>query len=201
MLPTGKVLYYPHPLLSMPATTVGRDVSIDALKRMSDDMFETMRKLGGVGLAGPQVGVQLRIFVMDCGPWGENGPMVFINPMFQPMSEIPASDGTADDLDRLLGARDATPGSRLVEVEEGCLSFPGTREKQVRYDKVLCHFLDLESWEAGLASSTQVFTGMEAQCIQHETEHLDGVTLASRWGAVKKDQAKRRINKIVRARR
>jgi peptide deformylase len=198
MLSTGQVLYYPHPLLSMRAKEVSRDISVDALKRITDSMFETMRIRRGVGLAAPQVGVLDRIFVMDCGAGEEySGPQVFINPVWQKLPEIPADPH--DVLAQACGISEAIPGSRVVEVEEGCLSFPGIGGKEMRYDKVLVHFLDLESWAAGLASSTQVFEGLEAQCIQHECEHLDGVTLASRMGPVKREQVKNRIYKIKRA--
>ncbi len=98
-----------------------------------------------------------------------------------------------------MGRRPAQPGSCIMEVSEGCLSLPGVFEKEKRFDQVICHFLDLEGWAAGLASSTQVFEDLEAQCIQHETEHLDGITLASRMGSVRRGQAQRKITKLTRA--
>lgn len=113
-------------------------------KALIRDMFDTMYKAEGVGLAAPQVGILKRIFVIDCSA-DRSRAMVFINP------EILETEG-------------AQTG------EEGCLSVPGKHATVTRAMKVTVRALNEEMEEF-----TLTLEGLEARCVLHENDHLDGV--------------------------
>lgn len=118
------------------------------------DMFDTMYKANGVGLAGPQVGVLKRLFVIDCG----DRPLVFVNP------EILSREGSQTD-------------------EEGCLSLPGKHATVTRAEKVT-----VRAYDRNMQEFTLTAEGLEARCIQHEYDHLDGILYIDKAdGPVEKD--------------
>ncbi len=116
----------------------------DEIKKLVSDMFETMYAAPGVGLAAPQVGVSLRICVIDVRPDGKSSPLAMINP-------------------------EIVEGENKVLAEEGCLSFPGLYEKVKRYEKITAEFTDLKGKRIRLKAE-----GFLAKALQHETDHLDG---------------------------
>lgn len=125
----------------------------DDLQRLIDDMFETMYNSNGVGLAAPQVGKSLSLFVMNADVMTEElddemdlGPMVFINP------EIISLSGEE------------------VKAEEGCLSIPDVRDDVVRPDQVTIRYRDRD-----FNTQTRQFDGWVSRVIQHEYDHLKGV--------------------------
>lgn len=117
-----------------------------ALKQLADDMLETMYAAPGRGLAGPQVGVMQRIFVMDVG-WkeGRPSPLICINP------EIKDTSGTAIN-------------------DEGCLSIPDRPVRIARPEVVRMAWQDLAGRHC-----EGFFDGFAAVCAQHERDHLDGI--------------------------
>lgn len=122
----------------------------DDIVRLSSEMLEFMYESKGIGLAAPQVGHSLRMFTIDCS--GGNTPMVCMNP------EIIWTRGS-------------------VEIEEGCLSFPGQKQMVERHAEIKARFLGLDG---KLHEGT--LTGIWAICFQHELDHLDGVTMFERAG-------------------
>ncbi|MEL6609504.1 MAG: peptide deformylase [Pseudomonadota bacterium] len=138
------ILLYPDPRLALVADPV--EVFGDELRVLADDMFETMYDAPGRGLAAPQVGVGLRVFVMDA-TWktGAPTPMVFVNPVVTPI------------------------GTDTVVHEEGCLSIPDTPRRVSRPARVHVTWQDLDG-----AAHEAEFSGFESACIQHEADHLDG---------------------------
>ena len=144
MLP---ILTLPDPRLRQICASVAGDIHI-----LADDMLETMYDARGRGLAAPQVGEMIRVFVMDVS-WkdGTPDPMVFLNP------EIVAR---SDD---------------MVTRSEGCLSIPGVLAAVARPAQITVSWMDLEGvrW-------AQAFDGFAAACIQHEIDHLDGVVTFDR---------------------
>ena len=145
------ILRWPDPRLSQPCAPAMLDASLRAL---AADMLETMYAAPGRGLAAPQVGRLVRMFVMDV-TWkdGTPSPQVFVNP------EIVA----------LSGAQVTGP--------EGCLSIPGPVTQVARAETVQLRWTDLEGdvHEATL-------TGFAAICAQHEYDHLDGILTLDRLG-------------------
>src|SRR5215472_3090161 len=134
------------------------------------DMIETMYAAPGVGLAAPQVGVPLRIFIIDVSVGRDpNGLIVMVNPEFV--------------------ARD---GMQLEE--EGCLSVPGFNATVVRPSHVIVKGLNRDG-----EPHQREGTGLLARAFQHEMDHLDGMLFVEHLRGVKRDMIVRKIKKLTRA--
>lgn len=142
------ILRWPDSRLSQPCAPAVLDY---ALRRLAADMLETMYAASGRGLAAPQVGRLVRMFVMDVA-WktGEPAPLVFVNPSVE-----------------LLGDRVTGP--------EGCLSIPGPVTEVERASCLRVRWTGLD----GSAQAAD-FDGFAAICIQHEYDHLDGLLTLDR---------------------
>jgi peptide deformylase len=162
------ILRYGEQPLHQPAADV---VTFDdTLQRLIDDMIETMYAAPGVGLAAPQVGVSLRLFVADVSVGRDrNGLVVMINPAFV-----------------------AREGMQLED--EGCLSVPGFNATVVRPARAVLRGLDRDGGE-----QTVEATGLLARAFQHEMDHLDGVVFVDRLRGIKRDLIVRRITKLKRS--
>lgn len=147
----------------------------DELRKFMDDMLETMYQQQGVGLAAPQVGELVRIFVMDCeqgeSEEGEEpkagNPLKLVNPVITWYSE------------------------ELNEYEEGCLSLPSIQHKVTRPAEVEVQYLDENGQQKTLKAS-----GLTATCIQHEIDHLNGITLLNHMGSVRRQVSMQKLRKI-----
>ena len=140
------------------------------INRLIDDMIETMYAAPGVGLAAPQVGVPLRIFVIDLSVGRDpSGLIVMINPEFVERE-----------------------GMQLEE--EGCLSVPGFNATVVRPSRATVKGLD----RAGNEQQREG-VGLLARAFQHEIDHLDGTLFVDRLRGIKRDLIVRRIKKLTRA--
>ncbi|MBL8605309.1 MAG: peptide deformylase [Myxococcales bacterium] len=149
------ILRYPDKRLRVKAETVTK--FDDALKTLVDDMAETMYAAPGVGLAAPQIGVPLRLFVIDIA--GEDEPSelkVFINP------EFVSKEGE-------------------LAWEEGCLSFPGIHEEIERAERVVVKAQDVNGKPFTLEA-----TELLSIAVQHEFDHLDGTLMIDRVSLLKK---------------
>jgi peptide deformylase len=138
------------------------------LRRLVDNMFETMYTAPGVGLAGPQVGVLKRLFVMDCSSKKDpKHKVVLINPVIE-----------------------VEEGEQLGE--EGCLSFPGIYFEVKRPERVVVRAQDIDGTEFRLDTMD-----LEARCAAHETDHLDGELFIDYLSPLKRDLIKRKIKKRI----
>ena len=148
---------------------VAADVTVfdDSLQRLIDDMIETMYAAPGIGLAATQVGVPLRVFVVDLSV-GRNlsDLIVMINPVFV------ERDGTQLE-------------------EEGCLSAPGFNATVVRPKRAVLKGLDRHGNEQVVSG-----TDLLARAFQHEVDHLDGVVFVDRLRGIKRDLIVRKIQKL-----
>ena len=162
------ILRYGAPPLHQPATAIG--VFDDALQRIIDDLIETMYGAPGIGLAATQVGIPLRLFVVDLSV-GRNPSelIVMINPEFV--------------------ERD---GMQLEE--EGCLSVPGFNATVVRPARAVLRGLDRQE-----RPQTIEATGLLARAFQHEVDHLDGTVFVDRLRGIKRDVIVRKIQKLQRS--
>ena len=163
------ILHYPDKRLRIAAKPVER---FDAeLKQLVDDMAETMYAAPGVGLAAPQIGVSLRVFVIDVAV-SEDAPSdlrVFINPEFiEKVGEIC--------------------------YEEGCLSFPGVREEVKRAERVRVRAQDVDGKAFELEAD-----GLLAIAIQHENDHLDGKLMVDHLSVLKRRLVHRAMTKRAQA--
>lgn len=146
------IVLYGDPLLNSPSAPVDKKMGI-AIKNMSDDMFETMHKANGAGLSAVQIGVPLRIFVIDAHLEEEDFHFrgVFINP------KITREWGD------------------LVKYPEGCLSIPGLAGMVERPSNI-----ELEWYDQDWKYHKEEFSGYKARVIQHEYDHLDGILYTER---------------------
>jgi len=162
------IVRYGAAVLHAPASPV--DQITPDVQQLIDDMIQTMYAAPGVGLAAPQVGIPLRLFVADISV-GRNPAdlIVFINPEFV--------------------ERD---GMQLEE--EGCLSAPGFNATVARPARVTLKGVDRQGAELVVES-----TGLLARCFQHEMDHLDGTLFIDRLRGLQKDLIVRKIKKLTRA--
>jgi peptide deformylase len=162
------ILRYGADVLHARASPVGE--LTPEIQQLIDDMIQTMYAAPGIGLAAPQVGVALRIFVCDVSV-GRNPQdlMTFINPEFV--------------------ERD---GMQLEE--EGCLSVPGFNATVARPSRAVLKGLSRERVEQTVEAS-----GLLARCFQHEMDHLDGTLFVDRLRGLQKDLIVRRIKKLARS--
>lgn len=162
------ILKYGDDLLHLPARAV-TDITPE-IEQLLDDMAQTMYAAPGIGLAAPQVGVPLRIFVVDVSVGRDPGGLIaMINPEFV--------------------LRD---GMQLEE--EGCLSVPGFNATVVRPSRVVVKGLDRSG-----ATVEREGTGLLARAFQHEMDHLDGTLFVDRLRGIKRDLIVRKIRKLSRA--
>ena len=160
-----EIVKYPDPILQRPTEKITE--FNEELRTLADDMFESMYKAQGIGLAAPQIGVSKRITVIDLS--NKENPedkLILVNP------EIVAREGKQ-------------------YAEEGCLSLPDIREKVSRAAKVKVRAQNLEgNW------FEMEGTELLARAFQHEIDHLDGVLFLWRLSALKRDLILRKIRKL-----
>ena len=162
------IIVAPDPRLKITARPVGR---IDGeIRRLMDDMLETMYRANGIGLAAPQVGSDLRIVVCDVARTNEPAqPMILANPKVVWSSE-----------------------ERVLR-EEGCLSVPEHYAEVERPTEVKIRYLDREGAEQEIHA-----TGLLSVCLQHEIEHLDGTLFIDHLSRIKRDIILRKLKKTQR---
>lgn len=170
------IYVYPEPALREPADDVAEDSP--ELQELIDNMIETMHGAAGIGLAAPQVGRSVRIFVIDLSGMAEDlaeigdevptGPMTFINPEIVDESED------------------------VVEYEEGCLSIPDLREAVERPARIRIRYLDRHFSPQDLEAS-----GMFARVLQHEYDHLEGILFVDLLSAFKRRMLRRRLREMA----
>ncbi|MCZ2483581.1 peptide deformylase [Aquirufa nivalisilvae] len=174
------IIPYGDPVLRKVAKDI-EPSSIDLIT-LADDMFETMYAASGVGLAAPQIGKDIRLFVVDGRPMNEGGEeeedidtslidfkKVFVNPTI--------IDETGEEWG----------------FEEGCLSIPGIRGEVWRPEYVKIHYYT-EHWE----EKEEVFEGLAARIIQHEYDHIEGILFTDHLNVVKKRLIKNKLTDITR---
>jgi peptide deformylase len=166
------VYLYGQPVLRKEAETVPADYP--GLVELAANMFETMGNAEGVGLAAPQVGVSLRVLVIDADevskdfPECKNFKRVMVNPEIVEFS----------DEDTVL--------------EEGCLSFPGIHEKVPRATWIKVQYEDVDRKPV-----EERLEGFAARIVQHECEHLEGGIFIDNISHIRKQLNKRKLNNII----
>jgi peptide deformylase len=162
------IVYYGDPVLERPSEPVTE--FNDELKKLVDDMFESMYAAHGVGLAAPQIGIPKRLAVIDVTfKEDPNAKLVLINP-------------------EIIGREGRQAG------KEGCLSLPDFHENVTRANIVTVRAQDVEGkWFEKTGDD------LLARALLHETDHLNGRLFISHVSALKRDLIKRKIKKLVRA--
>jgi peptide deformylase len=162
------ILIHPDPRLKKLCAPVGEIT--DDLRRLADDMLETMYDAPGIGLAAPQVGVTKRLIVMDCikSPQPPR-PLILFNPVVTFVSDT------------------------LSTYEEGCLSIPEQYAEVQRPDRATVAWTD----ETG-AAREETFDGIWATCVQHEIDHLNGKLFIDYLGLMRRQMITRKMEKLKR---
>jgi len=169
------IYLYGQPVLRKVATDITPEYP--RLQELIANMFETMYNADGIGLAAPQVGLDIRLFVVDLEPLAEDDPVysgfkrVFINP------EIVEYNG------------------EIVKMEEGCLSIPGIHEGVEREEAIRIQYFD-----ENFVAQDEVYTGFFARCIQHEYDHIEGKLFVDKISPIRKQLIKNKLNNMLKGR-
>lgn len=172
------IVAFGHPVLKKMCKNITSDY--ENLDLLIDNMWETMYAASGVGLAAPQIGISIRLFIVDASPFSEDKnlsleereklskfKMVFINP------ELKA---TSDDLNTF---------------NEGCLSIPEIREDVVRENEII-----LDYYDQNFNKQSLKLDGLRARVVQHEYDHIQGILFTDKLSAFKKRLIKGKLNNI-----
>ena len=175
------ILAYGDPILKKESEEI--DETFADLETLIEDMFETMYRAKGVGLAAPQIGKNIRLFIVDGSPFAEkeegedddpralgieNFKKVFINPI------IEEEEGEE------------------WSFQEGCLSIPKIRENVSRKSDIVISYYD-ENWEL----KEERYSGYAARIIQHEYDHIEGVLFTDYLSPLKRKLLKKKLNNIT----
>jgi peptide deformylase len=167
------ITVYGDPLLRKVAKPIDKNYS--GLSELIDNMFETMYNADGVGLAAPQVGLSIRLIVID------------------------ATKAASDEEHELASFRKVLINPTILEksgepwqFEEGCLSLPNIRENVMREEEVVIHYFD-ENW----VEKTERYDGYPARIIQHEYDHLQGKLFVDRISPLRKRILKSKLMAIA----
>jgi peptide deformylase len=153
------------------------------LEKLIADMFETMYAANGVGLAAPQVGQSIRLFIVDASPFSEDD-----------------EDGNPADEPELKDFKRVFINPYIVEeegeewpFEEGCLSIPNIREEVLRQPKIVLQYQD-----ENFVDHEEAFEGFAARVIQHEHDHLDGILFTDHLNPLRRRLLQGRLRDISR---
>jgi peptide deformylase len=166
------IVAYGDPVLKTRARDIDRDYP--DLQALIENMWETMYNAQGVGLAAPQIGLPIRLFVIDAIPFEEDEEAlkdfkkVFINP-------------------RIIEQK----GKEWL-FNEGCLSFPDLREDIYRKPDIKINYLD-----ENFTEHEEEFSGLAARIIQHEYDHIEGIVMVDRISPLKRRLIKGKLNDII----
>jgi peptide deformylase len=158
-----RIMHYPAEVLGVRARPIEK--VDDNIRRLVDKMIDIMLEKKGIGLAAPQAGVSLRLFIISLDGSREN-VKVYVNPT-------------------------VTPNGELGSIDEGCLSVPGIYTKVRRYKKCKVTATDLDGNEF-----TDQAEGLYARALQHEHDHIEGMTIVNRMGQTARIVHRRQLKKL-----
>lgn len=173
------IVGYGDPVLRKKAEDISKDDP--RLKQIITDMYETMYNAYGVGLAAPQVGLSIRLFVIDTKPFSED------------------EDLTKEEQEQLAGFRKTFINPVITKEEgeewgfnEGCLSIPEVREDVYRHERIT-----IEYYDEDFNRQTEVYDGLRARVIQHEYDHIEGILFTDRISSLKKRLIQKKLQNIM----
>ncbi|BAO55591.1 peptide deformylase [Nonlabens marinus] len=172
------IVAYGDPVLRKEAEEISKDYP--KLKEVLENMWETMYNAAGVGLAAPQVGLPIRVFLVDTEPFSDD------------------PDLTAEEQKQLADFKQTFINAEIVEetgdewsFNEGCLSIPNVREDVFRPEKVTIAYQD-----ENFKEHTKTFDGLIARVIQHEYDHIEGILFTDKISGLKKRLIKNKLSNI-----
>jgi len=165
------IVAYGDPVLKKKAVDI--EEQYPNLKELIDNMFDTMENANGVGLAAPQIGKAIRLFVIDASPFEDKDPEL------------------ADFVQVFINAQILEESGKEWVFNEGCLSIPTVREDIMRKPNILIRYYDehFDYYE-------EEFSGLAARIIQHEYDHIEGKLFTDRISALKRTLLKGKLNDI-----
>ncbi len=167
------IVAYGSPILNIECDDI--DSSYPDLNRLIKDMFETMYHANGVGLAAPQIGQSIRVFIVDSEQLfkeEENSPEKGIKKVF-------------------INADIIEESGDFWSYNEGCLSIPGVREDIQRMPKIKIKYYD-----ENFKEQEEIYEGVTARVIQHEYDHVDGILFTDHLKPLKKKLLRKKLNEI-----
>tara|TARA_Y100000385_G_scaffold286478_1_gene348568 strand:+ start:424 stop:1014 length:591 start_codon:yes stop_codon:yes gene_type:complete len=172
------IIAYGDPVLRKLGKSIDKDYP--ALESLLENMFETMYGAKGIGLAAPQIGLPIRIFIVDATPFKDDEELEleernFLSTFKQVFINAKIIDETGDEW----------------VFNEGCLSIPDVREDVFRNETVKIEYLD-EKFE----KHTKEFSGIAARIIQHEYDHIQGILFTDKLSSLKKRLIKGKLANI-----
>jgi peptide deformylase len=168
---TYPIVIYGHQILRKVTQDIDRDYP--GLNQIVEDLFETMYHSEGLGLAAPQIGKSIRIFVIDGKPVAEDEPEL------------------ADFKKVFINAHITEKSGDFQPMTEGCLSIPNLREEVNRQSHIRIEYYD-ENW----VYHDEVFDGYKARIIQHEYDHLDGILFTDKISPLRKRLIRSKLTAI-----
>lgn len=151
------------------------------LKELVANMFDTMYNAYGLGLAAPQIGLAVRLFVIDTEPLSDN------------------DDLTPAEAEQLKNFKEVFINAKMLKEEgeewafnEGCLSIPEVREDVYRHEQITIEYFD-----ENFTKKTAVFNGLIARVIQHEYDHIEGVLFTDKIAVLKRTLIKKKLQNIM----
>lgn len=173
------IVAYGDPVLRKVASPISNDYP--NFTNLVQNMFETMYQANGVGLAAPQVGLPIRLFVIDTTPFSDS------------------DDLSEEEKKQLNGFKKVFVNAKIEKEEgepwsfnEGCLSIPDVREDVSRKPLVTITYQDED-----FQTKTETFDGLIARVIQHEYDHIEGILFTDHLSTFKKTMIKRKLNNIL----
>lgn len=158
------------------------DISSDypELKELISNMYDTMNAAHGIGLAAPQIGLDIRLFVVDVSPLADD----------EDYQDI--ADQLVDFKKVFINAQILEESGEEWKFNEGCLSIPDIREDVSRKDTIL-----IEYYDEHFVKHTETYSNIIARVIQHEYDHIEGILFTDKLSPLKKKIIKGKLNKIT----
>jgi len=169
------IVAYGDPVLKKEAGEISKEYP--ELNALIENMFETMYEASGVGLAAPQIGREIRLFITDGSPFAEEDE----DEDGEPIEPDPRAVGIADFKQVFINPTIVEESGEEWAFKEGCLSIPKVREDVFRKEKIRITYYD-ENWEF----KDEYYDGYAARIIQHEYDHIEGVLFTDHLSAIKK---------------
>jgi peptide deformylase len=174
------IVAYGDPVLKKVAVDI--DKTYPKLEEVIENMFETMYNASGVGLAAPQVGLSIRMFVIDGSPFADRD---------DDEEEDPKAEGMEDFKKVFINPIITEESGEDWGFNEGCLSIPKIREEVFRKEEITITYFD-EKWK----KHTEKFDGYKARIIQHEYDHIEGVLFTDHLSVLKRKLLTKKLGNI-----
>ena len=168
---------YGDPVLRQKASDIDKDYK--NLPQLIENMFETMADAYGVGLAAPQIGLPIRLFIIDLTPFAEDEDYEEIGEELKTFRKV------------FINARILEKKGEEWKFNEGCLSIPGIREDVSRPESIVIEYFD-ENWKL----HKEEFSDIRARVIQHEYDHIEGIMFTDYLSSFKKKLVQNKLKNI-----